>query len=113
VLDAAIAEWNAGRYYEAHEILEDVAEQFEADDPAFEWALALTRVAACLHKLRAGVGVRAVPAKLATALETLRDAPNDWLGIDLARLRSDLDALATRIRSDAPPPPELPRIFVR
>lgn len=88
--DDALAEWAAGRYYEAHEILEELAECFEDDDPAFEWSLALTRVAASLHKLTAGVGVRAVPGKLRRALDSLAEAPPDWCGIDIAALRSEL-----------------------
>lgn len=95
--DDALAEWTSGRFYEAHEILEDLAECFEEDDPSFEWALALTRIAACLHKLSAEVGVRAVPGKLHHALESLSDAPSDWCGLDMDRLRSELGALAGRI----------------
>ena len=95
--DDALREWAAGRYYEAHEILEDLAECFEEEDPSFERALALTRVAACLHKLSAGVGVKAVPGKLARAIETLASAPPDWCGIDLAGFRRELDSLAARI----------------
>jgi hypothetical protein len=57
----------------------------------------LTRIAACLHKLGADVGAKAVPGKLNDALEALRDAPDDWCGIDLARLREELDALAEKI----------------
>ena len=95
--DAALREWAQGRWYEAHEILEELAECFDADDPSFEWALALTRVASSFHKLASGVGVKAVPGKLAKAIEALADAPGDWCGIDLATFRIELEALARRI----------------
>jgi hypothetical protein len=95
--DDALAEWRAGRYYEAHEILEDLAECFEEEDPSFEWALAMTRVAACLHKLSSEVGVKAVPGKLKSAMGTLAGAPADWCGFDLGAFRIELQALAERV----------------
>ncbi len=99
LLDAALAEWAAGRFYEAHELLEDFAECFEAEDQAFEWALGLTRVAASLHKLVAGVGVRAVPGKLHQALRDLAGAPPDWFDLDLVAFRSELAVLAERLQA--------------
>jgi len=95
--DAALAEWAAGRWYEAHEILEELAECFDEEDPSFEWALALTRVASSFHKLASGVGAKAVPGKLAGAIEALADAPGDWCGIDLEAFRIELEAFAPRI----------------
>ena len=95
--DDALAEWARGRYYEAHEILEELAECFEEEDPSFEWALALTRIAACLHKLSSQVGAKAVPGKLKQAMDTLAGAPGDWCGIDIATLRTEMDVFARKI----------------
>lgn len=110
--DHALAEWSEGRYYEAHEHLEELAECFEEEDPSFEIALALTRAAACLHKLSADVGVRAVPGKLAGALEVLRSAPVDWCGLDLATLVRELEALKEALDPPAAGgrPPVLPAL---
>lgn len=108
LVDEALKEWEAGRYYEAHEILEDVAETFEADDPAFEQALALTRAAACLHKLAHDVGAKAVPGKLAAALETLRTAPDTFLGLNMEQLVQDLEVLARAIGDPMPRDLEYP-----
>lgn len=84
LLDEAAREWRAGRHYEAHEVLEDVAECFEADDPSFDIALALAHVAAGFHKIIHDVGAKAAPNKIKRALDTLEDAPADWLGLDFA-----------------------------
>ena len=109
--DAALAEWATGHWYEAHEILEELAECFDDDDPSFAWALALTRTAACLHKLAAGVGVKAVPGKLAQAIGDLRDAPRDWCGIDMDRLKRELEELHRQIVSSPQLPPfPVPRL---
>lgn len=108
--DHAVEAWAEGHYYEAHEILEDLAEAFEEEDPSFEIALALIRAAACLHKLSANVGARAVPGKLAGALQVLKTAPEDWCGLDLGRLVRELEGLKDALApmaTGAPPPAEL------
>ncbi|MCK6550693.1 DUF309 domain-containing protein [Myxococcota bacterium] len=100
LLDRAVADWARGDFYEAHEVLEEVAEAVEDDDGDHEIALALVHVAACLHKLVDDVGKAAVPAKLERALDTLRAADPAWLGLALGRFTQDLEALATSLRTD-------------
>lgn len=92
-LEAALAEWTAGRYYEAHELLEELLELYEDTDPSYDYTMALVHLAACLHKLSANVAPRAVPAKMAHALEVLKDAPADWQGLELGKFRAECQGL--------------------
>lgn len=92
-LEQALAEWAQGRYYEAHEFLEELLEVYDDADPSYDYTMALVHLAACFHKLSANVAPRAVPAKMAHALEVLKDAPADWQGLGLGRFRGECQAL--------------------
>lgn len=105
--DRALDEWAAGRHYEAHEILEDLAECFDEGEPAFAAALALTQIAACLHKLVHRVGASAVPGKLSRALGVLRASPPDVLGIDVPALIVELEALDVSKTAGSLPAPSV------
>lgn len=109
-LTAAIAHWGSRDYYEAHEVLEDVAEAFEDDTQDFAIAMALVRVAASLHKTIAAVGVRAVPGKLDGALRALADAPDVWYGVALAGTIAGVRSFRAQlegVQNGAPVPPGL------
>jgi hypothetical protein len=97
VLDAALAEWTAGRYYEAHELLEEVLEPLDEADPSYRSTMALVHLAACFHKLSANVAPRAVPAKMAHALEALQDTPADWWGLNLGAFRDQCTTLLAQL----------------
>jgi hypothetical protein len=91
-LAEAVADWRAGRYYEAHEALEELADLLEDDDRDFAIALALVHIAAALHKHVHRVSAEAVPGKLSRALLELETAPAAWRGLDLGRLRREVAA---------------------
>ncbi len=100
ILKDALFEWEAGQYYEAHELLEELVEEFEENSPSFEIALALVHVAACFHKVSARVGISAVPGKLDRALRVLKNAPAQWYGLlmedfvrGLTQVRQHLEGL--------------------
>lgn len=110
VLNAALTEWAAGHYYEAHEHLEELLEALDLEGDEERWMLALIQVAASLHKLVANVAPRAVPGKLERALVTLADAPATWRGLDLIGFRgasADLLARLGGVEAGGPIPPGL------
>jgi hypothetical protein len=102
LLSRAIAEWNRGEHYEAHETLEDFADEIEDDDREHHIALALLHIAAALHKLVNDVGKSAVPAKIERALTDLSSAPEVWRGIELGRLKKELRVLLDGSSSATP-----------
>jgi predicted metal-dependent hydrolase len=98
-LERARSAWSEADYYEAHEQLEDLAEAFEDDDRAWRHAVALCQIAAACHKYVNAVGINAVPGKLSHALETLEDAPPDWLGLELAAFRDEARGMLAQIEA--------------
>ena len=102
-LRQAVREWQAGEHYDAHETLEDFAEEVEDNDEDWKRALALCHVAAAMHKYINNVSPSAVPAKLETALAELQPAPKDWFGLDLDSFRSDISAMLISIQNNRPP----------
>jgi hypothetical protein len=103
LLDRAVAEWRAGRYYEAHELLEDFADSVEDDDAEQAIALALIHVAAAIHKHVERVTPEGVPGKLERALLELKDAPPTWRGIDLVRLKEAIQRMLAALRAGQAP----------
>jgi predicted metal-dependent hydrolase len=96
--------FNAGRYYEAHEALEQVwrACPKESRERLFYQAL-IQIAAACLHRARG----RWRPALLQyhRAIEKLdRVATTELLGMDLAGLRADIHATFAPLTADPQPP---------
>ncbi len=98
--------FNAGEFFAAHEALEDVWREMRGGNRDF--LQAVIQVAVALHHYSTGnlAGARSV---LARAAATLENAPDQFLGINIPRLRQDLrgwqQALADG--SPAPPPPRL------
>ena len=101
LLSRALKLWSCGDYYESHEILEEFAETFEAEDPDFVIGLALVRIAASLHKLKHKVGAAAVPGKLRSALSDLNEVPAQWNGLCLAELVSELTLFLSALEQGA------------
>jgi hypothetical protein len=96
-LDAALTEWAAGNWYEAHEHLEEVAEALENDDRDYAIALALVQISASFHKLANNVAPRAVPAKMDRVMPTLEAAPPDWQGLALGTFVAETRSLRARL----------------
>ena len=96
----SIKDFNSGRYFEAHEALEDALDAVEDDDTTWQLFLGLIRIAVGYHKWTAGYpGARTM---LAMGLETLAPLP-DGCG------RVRLEALRQRVRQDLARLDELPR----
>ncbi len=76
---------NAGRYFEAHEVLEDVWRPLEG--PARQFLQGLIQVAVALHHLQTGnlEGAQSVIARAATNLATF---PDHYARLDLQALRA-------------------------
>lgn len=102
-LEDALSAWAAKDYYEAHEGLEDFADEVEDNDEAFEITIALIHVAAALHKWNAKVGEGAVPGKLARAIGELKTRQHEWMGLDLQEFVGRLKAFKAAIESDPAP----------
>lgn len=88
-LTAAAREFNAGRFFEAHEELEEALD--EIPDDVWDLFLGLIQIAVGYHKLTHGyVGAARM---LGLGLEKIEAFPDDAAGIDLGALRE-------RARSD-------------
>ena len=94
VLDAA-REFNGGRYFEAHEVLEEALD--DVPDALWPLFLGLIQVAVGYHKLASGFDGAA--RMLEIGLEKLAPLPDDVLGIALGALRARAAADLTQLRS--------------
>jgi hypothetical protein len=109
-LRAAVREYNAGRFFECHEALEELLD--ETADADWEFVLGLIQVAVGYHKLTSG---HAGGEKLlAMGLAKLAAYAPDHGGLDVAALRAGvaadlarLDEARRRGRAAAPEPPRL------
>jgi predicted metal-dependent hydrolase len=112
-LIAAAREFNAGRYFEAHEALEESLD----DVPEELWALflGLIQISVGYHKLSQGL-TNGAARMLGIGLEKVGPYPADTAGIDLralcARARHDLDALRAGSGCEACLRPQ-PRLVLR
>lgn len=105
----SIKDFNSGRYFEAHEALEDALDAVEDDDDTWQLFLGLIRVAVGYHKWTSGYpGARTM---LVMGLDTLDPLPDGCGGVRLEalrqRVRQDLDRLDTLPRG---PDGQAPRI---
>ncbi len=105
-LEEGIAFFNAGKFFEAHEALEDVWRAMQGPDR--DWLQAVIQVAVALHHHSTGnlAGARSV---LARASATLAHAPDDFLKIDIPALREALGRWQ-RALADGSAVPPLPRL---
>jgi hypothetical protein len=98
---AAAREFNRGRYFEAHEVLEEALE--DVPDDRWDLFLGLIQIAVGYHKLSQGMHGGAA-RMLQMGMEKLPAPETPGAYVDLAllrrRVRSDLDLLRTR-RFDA------------
>jgi predicted metal-dependent hydrolase len=97
LLIAAAREFNAGRYFEAHEVLEDGLES--VPDDLWELFVGLIQIAVGYHKLTQGLWNGAA-RMLERGLEKIAGFPADAADLHMAplreRVRRDLDALHIR-----------------
>lgn len=111
-LRAALRAYNAGRFFECHELLEDLLD--ETADADWSFVLGLIQIAVGYHKLthRHAGGEKL----LAMGLTKLALYPPDHGGLDLETLRAgvqtDLARLAdARARGEPRPVPAPPRLL--
>jgi predicted metal-dependent hydrolase len=103
-----IALFNQGRFFDAHEVLEDVWRAAPQDEKKI-WQ-GLIQVAVALHHYSTGnrVGMRSV---LVRAMKNLGAHPRDFYGIQVPGLLKSLTQWLEAFDSETPLPP-LPRIDV-
>ena len=94
--------FNRQKFFEAHEVLEDVWR--ESHNPEKKFLQALIQVAVGLHHHSRGnrVGARSL---LARAERNLEPYPEKFGGIELAPLRKSVHAWTEALAENGPPPP--------
>jgi hypothetical protein len=97
---AAAREFNAGRYFEAHEVLEEALD--DVPDALWPLFLGLIQVAVGYHKL--AQGNPGAPRMLEIGLNKLAPLADDALGVALGALRERASADLAKLRAgdDAP-----------
>ncbi len=105
-LAQGIALFNAGKFYEAHEVLEDVWRQMTGEDRRY--LQGLIQVAVAFHHYSTGnlAGARSLLARGAAALA---GAPDVFLGISMPPLRAALELWQAAL-AERSPAPALPRL---
>jgi len=93
-LRAAARELNAGRYFEAHEAVEEALD--DAPDEHWPLLLGLIQVAVGYHKLASGFP--GAERMLALGLEKLGPVPADALGYDVGAFRDRAAEELARLR---------------
>jgi hypothetical protein len=102
-LKRGVAEFNAGRYFECHDTLEDLWSGIRG--PSRDFFQGLIQVAVAFHHL--GNGNRAGAASLLEkALGRLERYGDAYLGVDLVAHRAGLRSWLERVRSGEPVTPE-------
>jgi predicted metal-dependent hydrolase len=85
-----LALFNSSRFFDAHEVLEDVWRESPQHSPSRRHLQGLVQVAVAFHHQSTGnhVGARSV---LERALRNLNDADSSFPDLDLDRLRAELE----------------------
>ena len=101
-----IALFNGARFFEAHEVLEDVWRAAPAEEKRFFQGLVQLAVAFHHHSMGNHIGMRSVMER---GLRNLDGYPNDFYGIELLPLKHSLHAWREAL-DNRQPLPSLPRI---
>jgi hypothetical protein len=99
---AGIKLFNSAKFFEAHEVLEDVWRECHGPDKKFLQALIQIAVGLHHHSRGNSVGARSL---LARATRNLANCPENFRGIHLAPLRKSLHAWSHALAENAPVPP--------
>lgn len=104
--EEGIALFNDGRFYEAHEVLEDVWRPTQGQPRIF--LQALIQIAVGLHHHSTGnvVGTRSL---LARGASKLSQYPDDYCGLDVQALLQSVERWKKSVEEGLPPPP-FPRL---
>ena len=101
-LAEGIALFNAGKFYDAHEVLEDVWRGLAGEDRRF--LQGLIQVAVAFHHHSTG-NLQGAGSLLARGAAALAGAPDVFLGISLPPLRASLKRWQAALAEGSPPPP--------
>lgn len=104
-LQKGLALFNSGKFFEAHEELEDIWREMQGPERRF--LQGLIQVAAGFHHHSTGNRTGAL-SLIGRGAERLDQAPDFFLGIDLRALRRELMRWLEALAGDTPPP-RLPR----
>ena len=98
--------FNAGEFFDAHEVLEDLWRPAHGVERRF--LQGLIQIAVALHHFTTGnrVGAQSLLARGAAKLDGLPDA---YLGVSVGALRPQLEAWRRHLAGEAPQPP-FPRL---
>ena len=98
--------FNAGEFFEAHEVLEDLWRPAEGTERRF--LQGLIQIAVALHHFTTGnrAGARSLLARGAAKLD---DLPDTYLGVRVGALRLQAEAWRRHLAGEAPQPP-FPRL---
>jgi predicted metal-dependent hydrolase len=98
-LERGLALFNAGEYFQAHEYWEDWWR--ESSQPEKLTVQAIVQVAVAMHHSSTGnvIGAQSVMQR---ALRNLTDAPRKFHGLDVNRLRSDMQLALDRLETGEP-----------
>src|SRR5262245_3266351 len=91
-----IEEFNAGKFFECHDKLEEVWRGIRG--PARDFFQGLIQISVGFYHLSNG-NLRGAESQLTRALDNLEPYGNCYLGVELASLRSEVGAWLERIRS--------------
>jgi uncharacterized protein len=92
-----VADFNAGRFFEAHEVWEEL--WLGAEEPEKTFLQGLIQIAAAFHHQGRG-NARGAQSLLAAGMAKLTRCPDDFRGIAMAKLRQDVERWAGMVRSE-------------
>ncbi|HVZ18728.1 MAG TPA: DUF309 domain-containing protein [Terriglobales bacterium] len=92
----AVDLFNTEHYFEAHEAWED--EWRESAEPERRWLQGLVQAAVALHHRSTG-NLAGAGSVMKRAIANLSGCPDVWRGIDIARLRRELDIALAELKA--------------
>lgn len=95
--DRGVADFNAGRFFEAHEVWEEL--WLAAAEPEKTFLQGLIQVAAAFHHQARG-NERGKRSLLAAGIAKLAGCPDDYRGIAIAELRKEVERWAEVLRGE-------------
>jgi len=106
--ERGVAEFNARRFFEAHEVWEEL--WLAAAEPEKTFLQGLIQLAAAFHHQARG-NARGAQSLLAAGIAKLARCPDDFRGVAIAGLRKEAERWAEILRGNkGPESPGVPRI---
>jgi uncharacterized protein len=109
--DRGVADFNAGRFFQAHEVWEEL--WLAAAEPEKTFLQGLIQVAAAFHHQARG-NVGGAQSLLAAGLAKLTGCPDDFRGVAMVELRHEVENWVELLRGEKESRSrDVPRIHVR